>query len=286
MSFSYGFYNSTSGDRRYDATQMSQIFDGLIQDGVYASIGDAFMVKASENSGEVVLGTGRAWFNHTWNLNDAELPISVPESDYSYYRYDALAISVKPGEMYRENNIIWLTGTATSSSSPTKPAPVDTDDEHQHILCYIYRRPNTETINQADIENAVGTSVTPFVTGIIDTITTDALLAQWVAQWNNLMYNTTIAIDEWIAEFTKEQENWEAGFESDSATWLSEAQTAFSNWFQARQDTLDSDVAENLQRQIDNINGVYVQDNVLYIPNTFASVSDGVLTLGTTNIGS
>ena len=34
MSVTYGFYNSLNGDRRYDANQMSAIFDGLIIDGV------------------------------------------------------------------------------------------------------------------------------------------------------------------------------------------------------------------------------------------------------------
>ena len=37
MAFSYGFYNAVDHDRRYDAVQMSQIFDGIISDVVYAT---------------------------------------------------------------------------------------------------------------------------------------------------------------------------------------------------------------------------------------------------------
>ena len=39
MSVTYGFYNSLNGDRKYDSAQISSIFDGLIVDGIFASIG-------------------------------------------------------------------------------------------------------------------------------------------------------------------------------------------------------------------------------------------------------
>lgn len=50
MSVSSGFFNSLNGDRKYNAAQMSAIFDGLIIDGVFASIGTAFAVKAAGRS--------------------------------------------------------------------------------------------------------------------------------------------------------------------------------------------------------------------------------------------
>ena len=47
MSVTYGFYNSLNGDRKYNAEQVSSLFDGLIIDGVFASVGMAFAVKAT-----------------------------------------------------------------------------------------------------------------------------------------------------------------------------------------------------------------------------------------------
>ena len=76
MSLTYGFYNSNAGDRKYDAVQMSSIFDGIIHDGVYASIGDSFAVAATTGR-EITVGTGRAWFNHTWTFNDSAIPLTV-----------------------------------------------------------------------------------------------------------------------------------------------------------------------------------------------------------------
>lgn len=78
MSVTYGFYNSKDGDRRYDAIQMSSIFDGIIRDGILQHVGTAMMVKESEAM-IVNVGIGRAWFNHTWTLNDALLPLEVPQ---------------------------------------------------------------------------------------------------------------------------------------------------------------------------------------------------------------
>ena len=47
MSVTYGFYNSKNKDRRYDAIQMSSIFDGIIRDGILQHVGTAMMVKES-----------------------------------------------------------------------------------------------------------------------------------------------------------------------------------------------------------------------------------------------
>ena len=39
MALTYGFYNSLNGDRKYNAMDISRLFDGLIKDGVFMSIG-------------------------------------------------------------------------------------------------------------------------------------------------------------------------------------------------------------------------------------------------------
>ena len=63
MALTYGFYNSQNGDRTYDAADISSIFDG-VNDGVFMSIGDAFIVSAA-NGMQVTVGSGRA-SDHTW----------------------------------------------------------------------------------------------------------------------------------------------------------------------------------------------------------------------------
>ena len=74
MALTYGFYNSLNGDRKYNAMDISRLFDGLIKDGVFMSIGSAFIVEASSER-VVNVGIGRAWFNNTWIYNDANIGV-------------------------------------------------------------------------------------------------------------------------------------------------------------------------------------------------------------------
>ena len=45
-----GFFNSVDGDRKYNAEQMSQMFEGLIGDGIFESVGGKFKVSANSGS--------------------------------------------------------------------------------------------------------------------------------------------------------------------------------------------------------------------------------------------
>lgn len=164
MSVSSGFFNSLNGDRKYNAAQMSAIFDGLIIDGVFASIGTAFAVKAAGGL-TVNVGIGKAWFDHTWTVNDSILPMTAPEAEVLLDRIDAVVLEVNETESVRENTIKFVKGNP--SSAPSRPTLTNEGNVHQYPLCYIYRKYGTAVINQADITPMVGTESTPFVTGIL-----------------------------------------------------------------------------------------------------------------------
>lgn len=176
MSVSSGFFNSLNGDRKYNAAQMSAIFDGLIIDGVFASIGTAFAVKAAGGL-TVNVGVGKAWFDHTWTVNDSILPMTAPEAEVLLDRIDAVVLEVNGMESVRDNSIKFVKGNP--SSAPSRPTLTNEGNVHQYPLCYIYRKYGTAVINQADITPMVGTESTPFVTGILQTISLDELLGKW-----------------------------------------------------------------------------------------------------------
>ena len=119
----YGFYNSVDHDRTYDATQVSELFDGLIEPGVYNSIGERFKVTAVENSCQVRVGTGRAWFNHTWTKNDAPLILNLPDPPTmaDRYRSDAIVIDINADINVRENKITYVCGEESASEDPPHP---------------------------------------------------------------------------------------------------------------------------------------------------------------------
>ncbi len=283
MALSYGFYNAVNDDRLYDAIQMSQIFDGIISDGVYATYLKALMVKASSTVGQVIVQPGRAWFNHTWTYNDADLPVVAPDPEVILDRIDALVIDINSDLAYRENTLKWVQGTP-ASRNPAKPTLIHTNTHNQYALCYVHRYGDTYQIKQDDIENAIGTSETPFVTGIIDTVNVDDLLTQWTAQFNT--YITTkqnefssfqTMMENTIDQYQRESEAaFFAWTETQKASWLSwvaNNETYWNNWFSHIQYELDGDVAGHLQQQIDNISYIYVIDEVLYLPMTSVSVN-------------
>lgn len=183
MALTSGFFNSKNHDRLYDATQISTLFEGLINDGVYQGVGHIFKVSAS-NGMNVTVDTGRAWFNNTWTRNDALIVLTVPTAEQVLKRIDAVVIEVNSLETVRNNTIKIVKGTP--ASNPSKPSLTKNDDVHQYPLAYITVDPNVTVITQQKIQNAVGTSACPFVTGIIDTLDIDDLIAQWSSEFNVL----------------------------------------------------------------------------------------------------
>ena len=181
MSVTYGFYNAKGHDRQYDAAQLSSIFDGLINDGVYATIGDAFVITAGSNM-SVAVGTGRAWFNHTWTYNDAKLILTIPNSEVLLDRYDAVVLETNDADDVRANSIKVISGVA--ASSPKKPDLTNDTHTHQYPLAYIKVPANSTSVSQANIENCIGTSACPFVTGIVDTIDATKLFKQWNSEFD------------------------------------------------------------------------------------------------------
>lgn len=255
MSVTYGFYNSLNGDRKYDANQMSAIFDGLIIDGVFASIGTAFVVNANEGLA-VNVGIGKAWFNHTWTVNDSILPMTAPESEVLLDRIDAIVLDIDGSEQIRANSIIFVKGTA--SSTPVRPTMISQQTHHQYPLCYIYRAAGSTEIVQANITNAIGTDETPFVTGILQTISIDSLLGRWQDELDRFMAQEEKSVDDFITEQTQEFAalfaQAKADLEAEQALlnqWVATEQASFLAWFEQMRGQLSADAAGNLQLEID-----------------------------------
>ena len=239
MSFASGFFNSVDHDRLYDATDISRLFDGLIRDGIFASIGDCMVVKQS-NQMNVTVGTGRAWFNHTWSYNDALYPVTIPPSEILMDRIDAIVLEINSVEAVRANSIKLIKGTP--SSTPTKPALTNTKEVHQYPLAYVTVGKEVTSIRQADIENCVGTSACPFVTGILEVISIEQLIPQWkdilnrfveenTANFNTWMNGEKQNYQAWLTAAKKEITDWEATSKSDYQKWYDSIKNGYDQWF-------------------------------------------------------
>ena len=186
MAFTCGFFNSENGDRKYNAEQMSAIFDGIIADGVFTTIGDHMAVSAGTGM-QVLVGTGKAWFDHTWNVNDAAYPLAIAASDVTLSRIDAIVLETNHSDSVRLNKLRVVQGTV--ASSPSKPILTNSEKVHQHPLAWVRVAPGVTQIAASAIENAVGTSACPFVTGIIATTAIDDLFNQWNGEFDEWFDN-------------------------------------------------------------------------------------------------
>ena len=255
MSVTYGFYNALNHDRHYDSTQMSTLFDGIINDGMFQSIGTCMIVKAT--TGNIVsVGIGRAWFNHTWTWNDAILPITADLPEVILDRIDAVVLEVNATEAVRANDIKIIKGTP--ASEPVRPTLVNSVDVHQHPLCYIYRKAKATEITQADITNMVGSEDCPFVTGILKTVSMSELLGQWEDRLDQFIASEESDYTTWWNSMKADLDaerlaltQWETDQKNNMNTWTASEETAFLTWFDSIKGKLSTDQAGNLQNEID-----------------------------------
>ena len=229
MSVTSGFFNSLNGDRRYDARQFSALFDGIINDGVFANIGTSFKVTAAGGL-QINIGLGRAWFNSTWVNNDAILPFTLDDSDQVLNRYDAVILEVNTTNAVRKGDIKIIKGVA--ATNPALPTLTKADGVYQYPLAYIFREASSTSVNQASITNKIGTSDCPYVTGILQVQSIDNIVSQWESQWI-----------QWYSDITAD------GAEDIHDSIIS-MQTEFRTWFEALQVELSGDVAANLAASI------------------------------------
>ena len=277
MSVTYGFYNSLNGDRKYNAEQMSSIFDGLIIDGVFASIGTAFIVKAAAGI-TVNVGIGKAWFNHTWTINDAILPLEAPESEVLLDRIDAIVLEVNAMESVRKNSIKFVKGVP--SSKPVRPTLTNEDKVHQYPFCYIYRKKGSTMITQADITNMVGSNETPFITAMLQTISLNDLLGQWQSELDQFVAARKDEVDQWIEDEENDFVAWFDQMKADLRTeqnfldqWIENEKADFLAWYDQMKDQLSEDAAGNLWNHIDDLEGYvgYTDTDIYGLEADFAA---------------
>jgi len=161
MAVTYGFYDSVSNDRLYNAIQMSSIFDGIITDGVFENVGEA-LATINGTGMQVIVKDGRAWFDRTWTLNDTDMTLAIAASDLVNPRIDTVVLEVNASVGVRANSIKVITGTP--AGVPSAPILTNTSEIHQHALAYVYVAAGVTSIILANVTDLTGTIDCPFTT--------------------------------------------------------------------------------------------------------------------------
>ena len=251
MSVTSGFYNSSNGDRKYNAEQMSAIFDGIINDGVLSNVGTAFAVTAGSGN-SINVGVGRAWFNSTWLYNDSVLSLTLDDAEVVLNRIDAVVIEIDRSDSVRAGSIKIVKGTP--ASSPQNPTLTNTEYVHQYPLAYIRLDADSSSVSQANITNKIGTSDCPYVTGILQVQNIDNIVAQWGAQWIVWYTSTTnsgeAAKEEMVSEWNQWFSDETSDCEAEIASWTTQMKSDFQAWFNELQVILDDDTAAELGNRV------------------------------------
>ena len=195
--WTYGFFNSVNGDRVYNAEQMSSIFEGLISNGVYESVGNKLAVQP--NSGMTVqIADGRGWFNKHWVKNDTPYLLTLEPSDVTLSRFAAICIRVDDTEGGRKAEPYVKYGQY--ETNPTRPTMLRTDTVKEYCLAYVRISAGATSITASHIEDTrANTNLCGWVTGLIEQLNSTTLFEQWT----DIFYTWFNGLQEIINENTE-----------------------------------------------------------------------------------
>ena len=188
MGVTSGFYNSFNHDRLYNADQFGSIFDGLISDGVYHNVGQAFAVSPG-NGLSVNVGSGRGWFQHTWIYNDGVLPVPIDTPPVGgLKRIDTIVIGVNKNQAVRASSIYALAGTAAANPSP-RTLSDGTNGLYEYALAFVTVDSAVDTISVTKIKQIVGRPEEGGVPYVICPVATTQSLNAYFAAYEAEIHN-------------------------------------------------------------------------------------------------
>nr|DAQ77752.1 MAG TPA: Receptor Binding Protein [Caudoviricetes sp.] len=187
MTYTSGFFNSVNHDRTYDADAFGSMFDGVIKDGVFRTWGKGMFVATSGGM-SVTVGTGRAWFNHTWTLVTSDEWLSLPSAPTSMARIDSVVLRIDKTNPVRANKLYIKRGRA--SGEPVRPSLERTNLVQEYTLADIRINAGVTGITQSNITNQIGRD-TPFVELVDNTFDSGNLIRQWERQFQEFIEKST-----------------------------------------------------------------------------------------------
>lgn len=184
MAFTSGFFDSRNGDRTYDANDFGAVFDGIITDGIFTTIGNSMGVRPGSGL-QVIVRSGHAWFNGTWSDNSGDYPLELEPSDLILPRIDAVILEIDKRLPTRDNSLKIITGYP--STNPEKPTLVndETGGLHQYPLAYVTVPANAAIIDPSNLEGVIGSTNCPHATAILESVSIENVWQQWEGMFDD-----------------------------------------------------------------------------------------------------
>lgn len=142
-------FNSKGLDRIYTAENFTEYLGSIICNGILDTYGQNFKLTPANSGLGVVLGTGKAWINGHYFINDSRYVIDLTSyQDESLPRYVGIAIYLDTTESVRSVTLKLFPGTpAENPQLPTIPQ----DKDHVRLLMYAVRmNPGATELTERD----------------------------------------------------------------------------------------------------------------------------------------
>lgn len=203
-----GFWDAINYDRTYSADDMNKPYSRLVADGVFAANDGTpssdLQVVASGASMNITVQKGQGIFAHKWFENPSSLLITVPDNTALYSRVDSVIVQVDKRTSGRVGNIVYRTGTP--AQTPEAPAINTIQNVIEYRVANITVGASVGSVSQAEITDLRGSAECPWVTGLIQQVSTATLWAQFQAAYEAQYRQYT---SDYLAYVEEQRQAWE-----------------------------------------------------------------------------
>lgn len=183
-----GFFNSVSGDRKYNADHLTKYLGKLVGSGVFPNPSTNLQVMAASGMAVKVL-PGLGFIDSRWMENDADYTITLEKANAVYARIDSIVMQLD----LNNRTIQPVLKTGTPQSPAVAPEIVRNENIQEYRLANITVNKGVTEIGQNVIRDMRGSADCGYITGLIQQIDTETLFAQYEA-----------AFDEWFSQVRNE----------------------------------------------------------------------------------
>lgn len=233
MADGYGlFWNSNSGDRKYDAQSFEKWLKKFFTSGVFE--GDLQVLASSGMT--VQVQTGYSNVNGKVGLFENATNVTLNAANSRYPRIDTIII--ERNDVNRVIQIDKVTGAYTGGNpQPTAPIWDEAQGIYQLVLAQIYVGAGVSSISQEDItDKRTDTTVCGYIAGTVNEMDFSQFTAQFNQFFTEFKEGTLADVTQWYADRQSEFETWQKGQETDLSEWQQNRETNYETWYKDQQD--------------------------------------------------
>lgn len=184
MAITFGFFNSVSDDRLYNAETFNNYFEGLIsQNGVFENVDNSLAVAAGSDGLTVTVETGKAIVNSHWVKLSAVETLTLATAHNLFNRYDM--VTLRWNNATRDITLQAVTGTP--ASTPVRPTPTITDSITEIVLAYVLVPANATSLTTGNIyDQRANTAICGYITGLVEQVDIADLFEQYESRFEAL----------------------------------------------------------------------------------------------------